>query len=241
LPGSGSSSIFAAADLIETTRSGPPAEAGTSDIGTWKAGTEALLSEMNISQNSLRTLAEGTGGFAGVNTNSLVDVFDRIVEANSRYYPLGYNPPTHPRDGRFHKIEVRVTRPGLKVTARKGYPSPHGRSAEERRRDDEAKRLRDSRKGGANNTSPELRDILNAPVQQPDLPLTVQAAAFRSTPTEAQHSLSNGGTDSAKSWNTYVFIRQIPLKDIPPGRYLLRVEARDRARTNVPPAASERR
>jgi hypothetical protein len=79
-------------DLIETTRSGPPDEAGTTDIGTWKAGTEALLSEMNISQNSLRTLAEGTGGFAGVNMNSLVNVFDRIVEANTTTY-LGITLP----------------------------------------------------------------------------------------------------------------------------------------------------
>jgi len=177
-------------DLIETTRSGPPAEAGTTDVGTWVSGTQALLSEMNISQNSLRTLAEGTGGVAGVNMNSLVDIFDQIVEANSRYYLLGYTPPTHPRDGRFHKIEVRVTRPGLKVTARKGYPSPHGRTAEERKRDEEAKRLRDSRKGGANNTSAELREILNAPVQQPSLPLTVQAAAFRNTPAEASVAIT---------------------------------------------------
>ena len=172
-------------DLIETTRSGPPAEAGTTDIGTWVSGTQALLSEMNISQNSLRTLAEGTGGFAGVNMNSLVNVFDRIVDANSRYYLLGYNPPAHPRDGRFHKIEVRVTRPGLKVTARKGYPAPHGKTADERKRDDEAKRLRESRRGGANNTSAELREVLNAPVQQTGLALSVQAAVFKNTPTEA--------------------------------------------------------
>jgi hypothetical protein len=71
------------------------------------------------------------------------------------------------------------------VTARKGYPSPHGRTAEERKRDDEAKRLSDSRKGGANNTSAELRDILNAPVQQASLPLSIQGAAFRNTPAEA--------------------------------------------------------
>jgi len=415
-------------DLIESTRSGPPDQAGTTDIGTWVSGTQALLSEMNISQNSLRTLAEGTGGVAGVNTNSLTDIFDRIVEANSHYYLLGYNPPTHPRDGRFHKIEVRVTRPGLQVVARKGYPSPHGRSAEERKRDDEAKRLRDSRKGGANNTTAELRDVLNAPVQQAGLPLTVQAAAFKNTPNEAevaltvevdgsrlqfappnakslltnnlelslfslsaagkaqrgyrselnlavlpatyqriqqygvrahqrialapgryqiriavreavggqagsvfydlqvpdfrkdpvmvsgllltsaaaqqtltaQHdseaekllpapattrrefsqsdvlavladvydnsapaqprvidiaarivaengrdqfaahdSLTNGGTDASKNWTTFAFTKQIPLKDIPPGRYLLRVEARDRTRTDAPAAASE--
>ena len=43
---------------------------------------------------------------------SLTTAFERIIEANSRYYVLGYYPPTHARDGRFHKIEVRVKRPG---------------------------------------------------------------------------------------------------------------------------------
>jgi VWFA-related protein len=177
-------------DFIETTRSGAVNEAGTTDIGTWKTGTQALISEMNVSQDSLRTLAEGTGGFAGVNMNSLLGVFDRIVEANSRYYLLGYNPPTHPRDGRFHKIDVRVTRPGLKVTARKGYPSPHGKTADDRKRDEAAKRALESRRGGANTTSAELRAVLNAPVQQPGLTLSVQAAAFKDTPSEASVAIT---------------------------------------------------
>ena len=50
---------------------------------------------MKLSQDSLRTLAEETGGFAAVNQNTLGSAFDRIVDANSRYYVLGYYPPTH--------------------------------------------------------------------------------------------------------------------------------------------------
>jgi hypothetical protein len=79
------------------------------DLGT-RAIARAVLSFDHVRvPESHRLGAEGTGGFAGVNMNSLVDVFDRVVEANSHYYLLGYNPPAHPRDGRFHKIEVRVT------------------------------------------------------------------------------------------------------------------------------------
>ena len=63
---------------------------------------------MRLTQDSLRTLADGTGGFAAVDTNSFAEAFTRIIEANSRYYLLGYAPPAHPRDGRFHRIEVRV-------------------------------------------------------------------------------------------------------------------------------------
>ena len=73
-----------------------------------------LMEELRLSQDSLRTLADETGGFAAVNKNALEPTFSRIVESNSRYYVMGYYPPTHPRDGRFHKIEVRVKRPGFK-------------------------------------------------------------------------------------------------------------------------------
>ena len=102
-------------DFIDATRSGPPDYAGTDPTkpaGTPFTGVQALLSEMRLTQDSLRTLADGTGGFAAVDTNSFADAFDRIIEANSRYYLLGYTPPTHPRDGRFHRIDVSVKRSG---------------------------------------------------------------------------------------------------------------------------------
>ena len=180
-------------DLLETTKSGPPDYAGTDPTkptGTPYTGVQALLGEMRLTQDSLRTLAEGTGGFAAVDTNSLGGAFDRIVQANSRYYLLGFTPPNHPRDGRFHHIEVTVKRPGLKAVARRGYPSPSGRTADERKRDDMNRRARESRNGGAADTSSELRAALNSPVQQPGLTLSVQAVPFKSTPKEASMALA---------------------------------------------------
>jgi len=176
-------------DLIDQmTKAGPPDYAGidpSKPTGTPYSGVQALLGEMRLTQGSLKTLAEGTGGFAAVDSNSFKDAFDRIVETNSRYYLLGYTPPNHPRDGRFHRIEVRVGRPGLKAVARRGYPSLSGRTAEERRRDQLTKKARESRTGGALDTSSELRSALNNPVQQPGLTLSVQAVPFRNTPKEA--------------------------------------------------------
>ena len=144
-----------------------------------------------LSQGSLRELAEQTGGIASVNTNSLTDAFTRIVEANSRYYVLGYYPPTHPRDGRFHKIEVKTKRPGLRVAARRGYGSPRGRTAEERKRDEEARRA-DAKRGARMPTRrrPQLRDILTSPLQQSGLNFTVQAAPFKNTQKEASVALA---------------------------------------------------
>ncbi|HKY19718.1 MAG TPA: VWA domain-containing protein [Vicinamibacterales bacterium] len=159
-----------------------------------------FAAEMRLSQDSLRTLAEETGGFATVGANNPAATFDRIVRANSTYYVLGYYPPNHPRDGRFHKIEVRVNRPGLRVVARKGYASPRGKTPEERARDERAREARQKRKGGADTTTTELREILNSPMQQQGgVPMLVHAAAFKAaagaagaskTVTPVEHSVA---------------------------------------------------
>jgi VWFA-related protein len=161
----------------------------TGEIGPMNAQVE-LMHELRLSQDNLRTLAEETGGIAAVNANSLLPTFERIVESNSRYYVMGYYPPTHPRDGRFHKIEVRMKRPGLKVAARKGYASPRGKTPAERERDEAAKRARDAKRPDANNTSPALREVLNGPMQQSGLTFTVQAAPFKNTQKEASVALA---------------------------------------------------
>jgi VWFA-related protein len=157
--------------------------------GPFNAQTE-LMAELMLSQGSLRELAEQTGGIASVNTNSLTNTFNRIVQANSRYYVLGYYPPTHPRNGRFHKIEVRTKRPGLKVAARKGYGSPRGRTAEERKRDEAAKLARDAKRPDADKTSTELREILTSPLMQSGLNFAVHAAPFKNTQKEASIALA---------------------------------------------------
>lgn len=161
----------------------------TGAVGPFIAQNE-LMHELALSQGSLRELAEQTGGIASVNNNSLTNTFSRIVQSNSRYYVLGYYPPTHPRNGRFHKIEVRVKRPGLKVEARRGYASPRGRTADERKRDEAAKRARDARKPNADKTSPELREILTSPLMQSGLNFTVHAAPFKNTQKEASIALA---------------------------------------------------
>jgi VWFA-related protein len=180
------------ADFIDNMKAGAPDQMGTDPskpTGTPFSGTQALVSEMRLTQDSLRTLAEGTGGFAAIDTNSFTEAFDRITEANSRYYLLGYAPPAHPRDGRFHRIEVRTKRPGLQVIARRGYPSPSGKTVSERRQEALDRWARDRRNGGANDTSPELRAALNSAVQQPGLTLSVQAAPFKSTAKDASVAL----------------------------------------------------
>src|SRR5688572_27676342 len=70
--------------------------------------------------NSLRTMAEVTDGIAVVQTGDLSAGMRRIVEDLSSYYLLGYY-STRELDGRFHRLTVRVKRPGVRVRARTGY------------------------------------------------------------------------------------------------------------------------
>jgi VWFA-related protein len=143
-----------------------------------------LLADMYLSQDSLRTLAEETGGYAAVNSNNLSTALNRIVRLNSTYYVLGYYPKDARRDGRFHKIEVRTKRPGLRVSARKGYVSPKVPGADDQRRQ-ERERERGKGRAGAAETSNELREILNQPLQRNGLTLTVHTAPFKGTGRQA--------------------------------------------------------
>jgi VWFA-related protein len=150
---------------------------------------KGLLADMYLSQDSLRTLADETGGYAAVNVSDVGTALDRIVRANSRYYVLGYYPKDARRDARFHKIEVRVKRPGLRVSARKGYVSPRVLSAEDRLKQ-ERERERGRGRAGTTQTSTELRDILTQPLQRNGLTMTVQAAPFKGMSRQASVALA---------------------------------------------------
>jgi VWFA-related protein len=167
------------AEAIEMSKEGATNDPASS------MNLSGLAAEMRLSQDSLRSLAEETGGFSSVNDNDPATFFDRIVRANSTYYVLGYYPPTHPRDGQFHKIDVRVKRPGLKVSARKGYADPRGKTPEDQDKEDRERVGRDARKGGADNTSADLRVLLNSPMQQGGVTMTVQAVPFKNAAKEA--------------------------------------------------------
>jgi VWFA-related protein len=67
----------------------------------------------------LDALALATGGVSVVNTNNFKEGLDKIL-ARSSYYLLAYT-PTEAFDGKFHKVEIKVTRPGAHVYARQGY------------------------------------------------------------------------------------------------------------------------
>ena len=76
---------------------------------------------LRFTQDTLRVLAEETGGRAIVNQNDLRPGLQQMLDDASGYYLLGYNSSAAPTDGEFHEIEVRLKREGLRVRAREGY------------------------------------------------------------------------------------------------------------------------
>ncbi|HEY1403853.1 MAG TPA: VWA domain-containing protein, partial [Pyrinomonadaceae bacterium] len=72
-------------------------------------------------QSGLAYLSEQTGGFLIKNNNDLTGGIRRVVEDQKGYYLLGYRPDSATFDRRFHRISVKVKRPGLKVRTRTGF------------------------------------------------------------------------------------------------------------------------
>ena len=158
---------------FDASTQGPPAGADPS-FGLDSTG---LQNEARLQQDSLRLLADETGGFAAVNSNDFTSAFDRIQRDNSNYYVLGYYPTNDRRDGKFRKIEVKVNRAGLDVRSRKGYMAPRGKVAPA------------AAVEASQGTPPVLRDLLGSPLPIPGVRLAATAAAFKGKGRDASVNL----------------------------------------------------
>jgi len=117
-------------------------------------------------RDNLRSLGEVTGGFALVSSNDVEGAFARLVRENSTYYSLGYYSTQDRTDGRFRRLDVRVTRPGLQVRTISGYLAPRERVPEVTRK-------------------PGVVDVLSNPLAVSGLPMKVVAAPYRGQGDEA--------------------------------------------------------
>jgi hypothetical protein len=70
---------------------------------------------------NLEELAQDTGGRAIASTNDLRAGLAGISEELRHYYELVYAPADPANDGRFRRISIKVSRPGVKIRTRKGY------------------------------------------------------------------------------------------------------------------------
>ena len=90
-----------------------------------KVGLDNRYDSFLQSREGLDYLSRQTGGFLIHDNNDLAAGIERVVNDQNGYYLIGYRPAesTFNAEGRrgFHKLSVRVRRPGLKVRARTGF------------------------------------------------------------------------------------------------------------------------
>jgi len=74
-----------------------------------------------IKLSNLNYLAEDTGGVSFQGAKKF-DNFQKYVNQDlTSYYELNYYPKRKKADGKYHKIKVKVKRPGVRIRFRKGY------------------------------------------------------------------------------------------------------------------------
>lgn len=106
-----------------------PGNEATSRLGSTSGGGQGRLPNMGTFDNlaldttsghqGLQALADSTGGVSVVNTNNFSAGLDKIL-ARSSYYIIAYT-PSEAFDNKYHKLEIKVSRPGVKIYAREGY------------------------------------------------------------------------------------------------------------------------
>jgi VWFA-related protein len=98
----------------------------TADRGAEKDSQTAMkgynrLSRSQNLQDSLLYIARETGGTAFLNGQDYAHGLTQIVSDMENQYWLCADLPASKKHGRYRKIEVKVSRPGLSVRHRKGY------------------------------------------------------------------------------------------------------------------------
>lgn len=99
------------------------------------------LSALHLDQvyqsHPLEKVTEETGGTYFRDSNDLAAGLKQTANARSHYYVLSYASPDQKDSGKFHRIRVEVSRPGLELGYRRGYYAPREKlSPEDRKNED---------------------------------------------------------------------------------------------------------
>ncbi len=86
--------------------------------------TMSAIADLSREAEGSEALADETGGFTVRNGNDLSGAIEKISRESRSYYLLSFSPSDLVRDGRYHKLQVKVRGRGLVVRARRGYYAP---------------------------------------------------------------------------------------------------------------------
>ncbi|MGD0797974.1 MAG: VWA domain-containing protein [Acidobacteriaceae bacterium] len=79
------------------------------------------VGRLRAAQLSLEQFAEATGGIAYSETNDMSTAVLKAIDNGANYYSIAYIPPDPKYDGVYHKIQIKVDQPGVKLDFRTGY------------------------------------------------------------------------------------------------------------------------
>jgi Ca-activated chloride channel family protein len=101
-------------------------KARQNDVMVYAIGLESVFfngarMERSRPDRSLKKIADETGGgyFELKKTDQLAPTFTRVAQELHSLYTLGFSPAV--MDGKEHKLEVRVKKPGMTARARRSY------------------------------------------------------------------------------------------------------------------------
>jgi VWFA-related protein len=200
---------------------------------------------LRLRQDGLRELADQTDGAAVLNTNNTGPALERILADTHSYYLMSYYSTNQKLDGRFRRISVKVKRPDVDVRARPGYLAPT--EAEAR-----AAGATTASAGARSAPPPAVTRALDAIVPgRGNLPMRVQATGLAGkiraiveidpvalkqpewqpgAAIQVTIETDRGGSPRTITQNLPGGQRSIviegPDDELPPGRYIVRVEAK---------------
>lgn len=79
------------------------------------------VDSLGARQLSEQMIAEATGGVAYSNTNDMATATLKALDNGANYYSIAYTPPNQKYNGAYHRIEVKMDRPGVSLVFRNGY------------------------------------------------------------------------------------------------------------------------
>jgi VWFA-related protein len=144
----------------------PMGDASTGSMrgqGAFNGGS--LLNNMNqnfASQEVMASLSSDTGGKAFFDSNDFAPAFAQVQKDTSAYYAIGFHSSDPARDGKYRKLTVKITRPGIKLEYRPGYYAPA-----------------DFKHSGKEDREQELQDQLASDLPATDIAVYMDAMYFR--------------------------------------------------------------
>jgi len=111
--------FFGAANRVTSSNYGPTPNQQKNSLNR---ENEARFS----AEQSMKEVAEQTGGKVCVDNNDLADCVKTAVTEGSSYYELAYHPDASDWHGEFHKIVIKASAPGAQLAFRQGYYARNG-------------------------------------------------------------------------------------------------------------------